>query len=95
LKKNIIKRKIISGKYNPKFIHKQRFLLIKIKIIIIFISSIYLSKYLSFSSKTEIIIDNSVKFDKENNIDFSPYSTTIKPIAIYNIKIEIKKSRNN
>lgn len=32
----------------------------------------------------EINIDNQLEYDREDNIDFSKYTTTVKPIAIYN-----------
>ena len=70
----------------------------KLKILIILFSSIYLSKYILMSVKTEIIVDNRIKFEKEDNIDFSKFSTTIKSIAIYNINnslIKINKIDND
>ena len=63
----------------------EEYTLNKLKILIILFSSIYLSKYILISMKTEIIIDNRINFEKEDNIDFSKFSTTIKPIALYNI----------
>ena len=63
----------------------EEYTLNKLKILIILFSFIYLSKYILISMKTEIIIDNRINFEKEDNIDFSKFSTTIKPIALYNI----------
>lgn len=57
-----------------------------IKIIIISNLTILLFVF-SFSMyflKIEINIDNQLEYDREENIDFSKYTTTIKPIAIYN-----------
>ena len=58
----------------------------KLKTIVIFCSIISLSNYVLISLKTEIVIDNRMKIPKENNLDFSKFSTTIKSIAIYNPK---------
>ena len=58
----------------------------KLKTIVIFCSIISLSNYVLISLKTEIVIDNRMKIPKENNLDFSKFSTKIKSIAIYNPK---------
>jgi len=58
----------------------------KFKTIVIFYSIISLSKYVLISLKTEIVIDNRMKIPKENSLDFSKFSTTIKYIALYNPK---------
>ena len=56
------------------------------KKIFILIFILYLEKdFLMLFLKEEINIDNIVKYEKEDNLDFSDYSSTIKPIAIYNI----------
>jgi len=44
--------------------------------------------FLTFFLKKEINIENPIKYF-ENDIDFSEYSTTIKPIAIYNLDSNI------
>ena len=36
-----------------------------------------------------------MKYDKEDNIDFSEYSTTVKPIAIYKSDIDIENNNVN
>ena len=65
----------------------------KYNIKIIFISNLTILLFIfSFSIhflKIEINIDNVLEYHKEDNIDFSNYSTTIKPIAIYNPFINI------
>ena len=61
---------------------------------ILLLTSGFLIKFL----KREINIDNQLKFDKEDNIDFSEYSTNVKPIAIYKpniIKLDIRNGQIN
>ena len=58
---------------------------IYIKFIIIFCSLVFLKTKISFLLfKTEITIDNRIKYDIEDNIYFSNYSSTIN-IFIINI----------
>ena len=47
--------------------------------------------FLTFFLKKEINIENPIKYF-ENDLDFSGYSTTIKPIAIYNLDSNIVKN---
>ena len=72
---------------------------IYIKFIIIFCSLVFLKTKISFLLfKTEITIDNRIKYDIEDNIYFSNYSSTIKPIALNNPKIDLintKSMKNN
>ena len=66
-----------------------------LKIIIIISSLIFFYRnYLILSSKREITIDNKLKIEKEDNINFSQYSTNIKSIAFYYQKIHIIDEMN-
>jgi len=66
-----------------------------LKIIIIISSLIFFYRnYLILSSKTEIIIDNKLKIEKEDNINFFNYSTNIKAIAFYYPKIHLINEAN-
>ena len=60
----------------------------KYSIKIIFISNLTILLFISCFSihflNIEINIDNQLEYGKEDNIDFSKYSTTIKPLVIYN-----------
>lgn len=59
------------------------------KFIIIFSLIIAFGRdFLTFFLKKEINIENPIKYF-ENDLDFSGYSTTIKPIAIYNLDSNI------
>ena len=67
-----------------------------LKILIIFYSLIFFCRnYFILHSKKEIIIDNKLDVTKENNIDFSKFKTTIKPIAFYNPNIYLINETNN
>ena len=69
-----------------------------IKITIVFCFAIFLKSNVSFLFfRTEIKIDNRIKYDIEDNINFQKYSTTIKPIVIYNQHIDLinKESLTN
>ena len=54
-------------------------LLFIFNIIVLLLTYSFLIQFL----KVEIKLDNQLKYDAEDNIDFSEYSTTVKPIAIY------------
>jgi len=56
---------------------------IKIIITTIFTVQIFTNTFLMQILKREIHIDNKIMYDKEVNIDFSSYSSSVKPIAIY------------
>ena len=59
---------------------------IRLKIIKISISLLLLARFYLLLSKKEISIDNAIEYGKQDNINFSEYKSTIKPIAIYNLK---------
>ena len=61
-----------------------------IKIFISILSSVFfiINRY-NYLSKKEINIDNQFEYIKEDNLDFSKYSSTIKPIALYNSEINL------
>ena len=66
-----------------------------IKIVIIISSLIFFCRnYLLLSSKKEIIIDNKLNLIKEDNMDFSQYSSSIKTIEFYYPKIHILNEKN-
>ena len=66
-----------------------------VKIIIIISSLVFFYRnYLILSSKREIIIDNKLKLEKEDNINFFNYSTNIKAIAFYYPKIHLINEAN-
>lgn len=60
-------------------------MLLNLKIIIVLnlFLLLFTSGFLIQFLKIEINIDNQLAYDKEDNIDFSEYSTTVKPISIY------------
>ena len=64
---------------------------IKVIFITIFIVLLFNSRFLIQLLRKEINIDNKIGYDKEDDIDFSGYSSTVKPIAIYNIDNNIIK----
>ena len=66
---------------------------IKIIFITIFIILLLNSRFLIQLLRKEINIDNKIGYDKEDDIDFSGYSSTVKPIAIYNINNNIIKKK--
>ena len=84
IKTKQIKKKIKKVKENYRSTNYEITILNKMRIIIIIFSSIYLSNYISLEFKSEIIIDNRLKFVKEDNMNFSKYKSMIKPIALYN-----------
>ena len=61
-----------------------------IKIFITILSLVFfiINRY-NYLSKKEINIDNQFEYIKEDNLDFSKYSSTIKPIALYNSEINL------
>ena len=66
-----------------------------IKIFITILSLVFfIINYNKFSTKKEINIDNQFEFIREDNLDFSKYSTNIKPIALYNSKINLINDNN-
>lgn len=90
-----IKKKILlerTGNYKnleEKILRKKQ-ILFYVKFTIIFCSLVFFMRnFLILFLKKEINIDNSIKYEKEDNIDFSKYSTTIKPIAFYNANINL------
>ena len=104
-KKNIVKKieiknaNIINVDENNKNLLLTKQLENFVKTIIIISSLIFFYRnYLILSSKTEIIIDNKLKIEKEDNINFFNYSTNIKAIAFYYPKIhlinEVNKDKN-
>ena len=101
LEKESIKKKRLYHKIYQKTIYHQILSLSKlnityIKLIIIFCFLIFLNPInLVLFLKTQITIDNRIKYDFEDNISFSKYSTTIKPIALYEPEIDLMKSLNN
>ena len=71
-------------------------MLFKTKIIIELILLLLLTRnYLIRLLKKKIDTDNIMQIDKEENIDFSHYSTTIKAIAIYNSNINLSNECKN
>ena len=70
-------------------------MLFHIKLLIILFSINALKDHLLIYLKQQIDIGNPHIYDKEDNINFSYYSTTIKPIAIYYSNSDLKKSNLN
>ena len=100
-KKNIVKKieiknaNIINVDVNNKNLLLTKQLENFVKTIIIISSLIFFYRnYLILSSKTEIIIDNKLKIEKEDNINFFNYSTNIKAIAFYYPKIHLINEAN-
>ena len=99
-KKNIVNK--IVNKNKDIIINEtnRNLLLLKIqnflKIIIIISSSLFFCRnYLILYSKNEIILDNKLNITKENNIDFSNYTTSIKAISFYYPLIYSMNKTNN
>ena len=67
---------------------------IKIMFLIIFIVLLCTNCFLKQILKKEIYIDNKIGYDREDNIDFSGYSSTVKPIALFNVDNNIVKSND-
>ena len=57
------------------------------KILILIFIFLLAKDFFIFFLKKEIRIDNVIKYVKEDNIDFTDYYSSIKPIAIYNFNI--------
>ena len=101
LEKEPIKKKKLYHEIYQKTIYHQILSLSKpnityIKLITIFGFLIALNPiFLVLFLKNKITIDNRIKYYFEDNISFSKYSTTIKPIALYNPEIYLMKSLNN
>ena len=100
-KKNIVKKieiknaNIINVDVNNKNLLLTKQLENFVKTIIIISSLIFFYRnYLILSSKTAIIIDNKLKIEKEDNINFFNYSTNIKAIAFYYPKIHLINEAN-
>ena len=84
----MIKAIMIIQKKNTHLYQKNGINRQKFRIILYFlVSFIYFN---IITEKNEIIIDNRMNFYKEENIDFSNYSSSIKPIAIYNFNLIAK-----
>ena len=62
--------------------------------LIIFIVLLCTNCFLKQILKKEIYIDNKIGYDREDNIDFSGYSSTVKPIALFNVDNNIVKSND-
>ena len=77
-----------------KFYNKLILLFLKITFVLIF-SVLEVRDILKEFLKKEIETDNLMSHEKEKNIDFSQYSTTIKPIAIYNYGTNIINETKN
>ena len=85
--KGSIYQRIISGEnaFKKQNIAKKKFDTTYLKIVIIFSSLIFFTRnFFILFLRTSIDIDNSMKSDKEDNFDFSGYSTNIKAIVLYN-----------
>ena len=67
---------------------------IKIIFLIIFIVLLFTNGFLKQIIKKEIYFDNKIGYDREDNIDFSGYSSTVKPIALFDVDNNIVKSND-
>ena len=84
LENESLQKKILIEKSSNQNILLYKKLQCYFKLIIISFSLIFLTRNLFlYFSQEEIEINNRMQFTKEEDIDFSGYSTTIKPIAIY------------
>ena len=84
LENESLQKKILIEKSSNQNILSYKKLQCYFKLIIISFSLIFLTRNLFlYFSQEEIEINNRMQFTKEEDIDFSGYSTTIKPIAIY------------
>ena len=66
-----------------------QFIILEKCIILFYLIKLFGRDILIFFLKKEVNIDNPIKYF-ENDLDFSEYTTTIKPIAIYNLDLNIK-----
>ena len=84
LENESLQKKILIEKSSNQNILSYKKLQCYFKLIIISFSLIFFTRNLFlYFSQEEIEINNRMQFTKEEDIDFSGYSTTIKPIAIY------------
>ena len=67
---------------------------IKIIFLIIFIVLLFTNGFSKQIIKKEIYFDNKIGYDREDNIDFSGYSSTVKPIALFNIDKNMFKNND-
>ena len=96
--KDSIYQRIISGgnAFKKQNIAKTKFDTTYLKIVIIFSSLIFFTRnFFILFLRTSIDIDNSMKSDKEDNFDFSGYSTNIKTIVLYNPMNKLINNINN
>ena len=94
LEKELESKEILSDKNeninvpNKKLILKEDISYLKVIIIVVCIN-LFIINFLHLYLKTQIILDNKFTAEYEDDISFSEYYTTIKPITLYNPKYYI------